>query len=468
MDTIASFMTNRSIVNRTVAMLTYNLTGNESTVIYSLEAYNDYIFIHNLLPSFVYILLLLIVGLPGNIMVCVYYLTKHRHYGSHRDSLNKKHKRLTASDIFILALACFDLISCSIAMPIELVLLRNYVIFDHPWLCKTSRYVSMFCTTSTSFVLLAIVISRFLGIRMNVHMTNVHAKIIVLLSVLVGIGLSLPMLFLYGTFSFITQFNLEIGKTCMIVNEYAKIRQYGFIMTICLLSFHVIFDVIFCILYGLVSGKVVNNRRTFSTISIRENSQLRKDQDETFRKSSMLSNASRDDTSAIVCASLINTDDVFSSETKMTETDKMSDASFKLAKEKKKSEIRKVTRIRSRSSRRSNKSVLISTSGNDVSVHGRIYNVGRTTFMMFIVTLVFMVTFAPYCVIALLRNLNSFDNYNTMSNVEKSVFQLFLRSYFLSSAINPIIYNFLNRYFRKRWKQIVKHVVTLLFCKENV
>lgn len=254
----------------------------------------------------------------------------------------------------------------------------------------------------------------------------------------------------------------------MIVNEYAKIRQYGFIMTICLLSFHVIFDVIFCILYGLVSGKVVNNRRTFSTISIRENSQLRKDQDETFRKSSMLSNASRDDTSAIVCASLINTDDVFSSETKMAETDKMSDASFKLAKEKKKSEIRKVTRIRSRSSRRSNKSVLISTSGNDVSVHGRTYNVGRTTFMMFIVTLVFMVTFAPYCVIALLRNLNSFDNYNTLSNVEKSVFQLFLRSYFLSSAINPIIYNFLNRYFRKRWKQIVKHVVTLLFCKENV
>lgn len=236
-------------------------------------------------------------------------------------------------------------------------------------------------------------------------------------------------------------------------------------MTICLLSFHVIFDVIFFVLYGLISGKMVNNRRTFSTISRRENSQLRKDQDEAFRKSSMLSNASRDDTSAIVCASLINTDDVFSLEPKMANIDKMSHASCKLSKEKKKSEIRKLIRIRSSSSRRSNKSMLTSTSGNDVSVHGRIYNVGRTTFMMFIVTLVFMVTFAPYCVMALLRDLNSFDNYNALPNAEKSVFQLFLRSYFLSSAINPIIYNFLNRYFRKRCKQIVKHAFIFLFCR---
>lgn len=467
MDTLDSFMNNKHMLKRTAAMLTHNLTGNESTVIYSLEAYNDYIFIHNLLPSFVYIFLLLIVGLPGNIMVCLYYLTKHQHYDFHRNNLNKKHKRLTTSHIFILALACFDLISCSIAMPIELVLLRNYVTFDHPWLCKISRYVSMFCTTSTSFVLLAIVISRFLGIKKNVHMTNRHAKIIVFSSVIVAIGLSSPMLFLYGTFSFITPFHLEMGKTCLVVNEYAKIRQYGFIMTICLLSFHVIFDVIFFVLYGLISGKVVNNRRTFSTISRRENSQLRKDQDEAFRKSSMLSNASRDDTSAIVCASLINTDDVFSLEPTMANIDKMSHASCKLSKEKKKSEIRKLIRIRSSSSRRSNKSVLTSTSGNDVSVHGRIYNVGRTTFMMFIVTLVFMVTFAPYCVIALLRNLNSFDNYNTLPNAEKSVFQLFLRSYFLSSAINPIIYNFLNRYFRKRCKQTVKHAFIFLFCREK-
>ena len=467
MYTTGSFMNNKGMLNRTTTMLTNNLTGNESTVIYSLEAYNDYLFIHNLLPSFVYIFLLLIVGLPGNIMVCLYYLAKHRHYYFHRNSLNKKHKRLTTSDIFILALACFDLISCSIAMPIELVLLRNYVTFDHPLLCKMSRYVSMFCTISTSFVLLAIVISRFLGIKKNVHMTNFHAKIIVFSSVFVALGLSLPMLFLYGTFSFITPFHLEIGKTCMIVNEYAKIPQYGFIMAICLLSFHVIFDVIFCILYGLVIGKVVNNRRTFSTISRRENSQLRKDQDEAFRKSSMLSNASRDDTSAIVCASLINTDDVFSLEPKMAKTDKMSHASCKLSKEKKKSETRKLIRIRSSSSRRSNKSVLTNTSGSDVSVHGRTYNVGRTTIMMCIVTLVFMVTFAPYCVIALLRNVNNLDNYNTLSNTRKSVFQLLLRSYFLSSAINPIIYNFLNRCFRKRCKQIVKHVFTVLFCKEK-
>ena len=131
---------------------------------------------------------------------------------------------------------------------------------------------------------------------------------------------------------------------------------------------------------------------------------------------------------------------------------------------KKNIDSKKTRKLRSHSTFSSSRSTKSMRSvSSDTCIHGRIYNPGRTTFMLFIVTLGFMLTFAPYCVIALIRTLNP-SHYNTMNSVQKAVYQLFLRSYFLSSAINPIIYSFLNLTFRSRCKAIVKRMFKCLFC----
>ena len=95
---------------------------------------------------------------------------------------------------------------------------------------------------------------------------------------------------------------------------------------------------------------------------------------------------------------------------------------------------------------------------NDIVVHGNVFKARKTSSMLFIVTIVFLFTFAPYCVIAILRNVNS-DFYKNLSKTGKTFYHLFLRSYLLISAVNPILYSVLNIKFRQQCKHLVSRLI---------
>ncbi|KAL3892216.1 hypothetical protein ACJMK2_004446 [Sinanodonta woodiana] len=86
-------------------------------------------------------------------------------------------------------------------------------------------------------------------------------------------------------------------------------------------------------------------------------------------------------------------------------------------------------------------------------------SVRKTTFLLFLVTLFYIISFLPFMVIVTIRNIKP-DIYDRMSFVESSIYNLFLRSYFLNNVINPILYGFLNEQFRKRALQVFRE----LFC----
>ena len=93
------------------------------------------------------------------------------------------------------------------------------------------------------------------------------------------------------------------------------------------------------------------------------------------------------------------------------------------------------------------------TSDTSVRRHGgKKVRAGRTTMILFLVTLLYILTFVPYLTIVTMRYINP-NMVEQMSSVELSVFNLMLRSYVTNSAVNPLIYCFLNREFRLKVKR---------------
>ncbi|KAL3892213.1 hypothetical protein ACJMK2_004444 [Sinanodonta woodiana] len=84
-------------------------------------------------------------------------------------------------------------------------------------------------------------------------------------------------------------------------------------------------------------------------------------------------------------------------------------------------------------------------------------SIRKTTCLLFVVTLSYVISFLPFLVIVTIRSVKP-DIYYKMTFVESSIYNLFLRSYFLNNAINPILYGFLNKQFRKKSIQLFRDV----------
>ena len=428
-----------------------NIVGNNATVSnhglskkmndYHVSIINELIFENTLLPSMIYLVVLLCIGLPGNVLVCYIYHTKN---GSHMTGIGKPRRKMKSSDIFILALAWLDILNCILSVPVEIYILRYFAQFDYPWICKLSRYASMVLNASSSFVLLGIAVDRFIGIKYShsKHRFTASTAIkLVIVSVLLAIIISLPGIALYGTQILHLKLKPYIyGKTCLIEDHFVH-TKYPLMLSMFLLTLHLLFDAFFIILYGIVGKKIIRNR---NLSSIRTHKDRRK---------------SRSNISQEIEISHIT----FNNALQQRPVDKNENIELKGFKYRSEDDETSDNQVKSSAQyedNRNNKKPNINKQ-KDSAVHGKVYKAGKTTFMLFAVTIVFMLTFAPYCAIAILRSVSSDDFYIKLSNIEKMVYQLFLRSYLLSSAANPLIYSFLSDKFRQQCRNILNRL-----CKQ--
>jgi uncharacterized membrane protein SpoIIM required for sporulation len=69
----------------------------------------------------------------------------------------------------------------------------------------------------------------------------------------------------------------------------------------------------------------------------------------------------------------------------------------------------------------------------------------RITTMLFIITVIFVISFLPYLIISIL---NGMDNHfwNDMSTGELVIINLLMRTYFINNMVNPIVYWFLDNF----------------------
>ncbi|CAC5414318.1 CCKAR [Mytilus coruscus] len=430
-DNITSKLTildNESNVSSTANSLTFLSSDVHD---FYLRMINDKIYKKTLLPSLIYLSILLIIGLPGNLLVSYIYHTKERNITGNTKSREKK-----SSDIFIITLAWLDILNCILSVPMEIYLLRYFVQFDHPWICKLSRYVAMVLNAASSFVLLGIAVDRFIGIKYSQskhRFTATTAIKFVIASIFLATFISTPGIILYGTQTVPLPRGIH-GKTCLIEDHFAH-TKYPFILSMFLTSLHLLFDTFFIILYSIVGKKVIGNRNLSSMRLHTGKRQTRFKSKNVIEISHItFNNCYFTSFDALDKNKNVQLNGFKQNEKCGTFTD---DPPF---------------------TKQSNITTKKSKMPKDSAVHGKVYKAGKTTFMLFVVTIVFMLTFAPYCAIAILRNVSPENFYSKLSNIEKAFYQLFLRSYLLSSAANPVIYSFLSDRFRQQCLFLLKRV----------
>lgn len=358
---------------------------------------NHEVLLQSLTPVLVYMIVLFTLGIPGNICVLYIYLFKVRE---------------STTRVFILALAMVDMIHCSLNMPVEIALLVNFDDFDYPVLCKISRFISSVVNNSSAFILIAIAIDRYKRIcRPHGHMIDSKmAKKLVIAAWSFAVLTSWQMCVLYGTRT------LKRGKTCLISDHMQK----------------TIFPTLF--VYVLVVGQCITDLLliTFYSLVGREVC-LRKAQ-RRHRRSQRISTD----------VSQLRTSLDFSVETTPSPTSGKTDRfSFIFHRE-------TSNESKSSQSRNSNN---FSRESRGSSIRRQILS--KTTIMMFLVTVAFILSFVPHTMAVIIRY-QAKGHIQSLSTSGMVTYQLFLRSYFMNSVLNPFIYCFVSKQFRKQFKESIR------------
>ena len=357
-----------------------------------------------LTPSLILVILLLIIGLPGNLLAFIVYLTKM--------------KRNTAS-YFIMALTFSDLINCVFSLPVEISIIANFWTFDFPLICKLSRFLTAWMNNTTSFVLVAIAVERFRSIctPLKPKLTAKLSKAICLSVYTLALISAVPMIWGYGTYTYKVQIgNVTVyGKTCL-TDDDVKNTTYPDGLLIYFFTGHLLVFLILAVLYICIARKLLGrNQNTTQDKSRLSESQLLK------RKPSSLS---------VVSYSVKSNGLVTPSNEKEPALNELS--TFR-------SSVSSISTFHNYVTRRHG---------------GHRFRAKRLTCMLFLMTSVFEISFIPYLTIVSIRNRNP-GFYSSLASNGRMAYQFFLRFYLINMSLNPIIYCFYNQNFR--------HGVKLLF-----
>lgn len=446
-----------------------------------------------LLPSLVYVSLLLPLGVTGNILTCCVY--------------NRKWKRKRkVSTLFILTLAWVDLLNCLATMPFEIALLVNIASFDYPIICKISRWLTYHLNCFSTMILLGIALDRLFGIRYTFKRSLfgiTRCKIYLTFSFVIALLTTWPALVLFGTNT-----NVHHGilsKTCLIDDGYVMNKKSikPFWHGIYLIVSALVVDIVLIVIYSMIGCSIHQSRRN----SFRFRRSGRLSSSISFKRCSIDSCCcnSKNNFSCSRCrhkaqSILTDTDenlkdDVFvhspktpRSQTKLqsgnsfhsgrnrnsgysdqilpanTSPTKKRDHSFRNSFSRK-----RTTRAPSTGSRLSQCSrgkLRFESLSNESMRFGPRSGTRKTLAMLCVVTAIYILTFLPYCVIVILRY-TSPGLYLRLTTAQKNIYQLFMRSYMLSMSTNSIVYSFVNSNFRQECYLVIKSGLTAFSSHKN-
>ncbi|XP_052763585.1 probable G-protein coupled receptor 19 [Mya arenaria] len=327
-------------------------------------------------PVIVYLAVLMCSGLVGNMLVVIYYGFRARQ---------------STHSLFICSVAIYDLISCGISIPIEIVDLRLFVTFENSAACKVLRFVNHFAAIGSICILLEIAIDRFRRICRPVQKQLKHQQV----KIACGLSVVVSLFYSWPAFVFYTSVPVDVrsengltvtGHDCTTTKE-KDYSVYLWVFNSFYMASFVVVAVILCVLYSLVGRMLVKHNRKMN-----------------FAKptSEGIETSLTDDTTA---------------KTKQTESaisDK-ADGSTQQAQHKATQLDRKTVKF---------------------------------TMIMLVITVVFVISFLPYQALVLWRVSKGGYEADVLSDGGLVAFQFGLRSYFLNSALNPFIYGFFNSRFR--------------------
>ena len=205
-----------------------------------------------LIPIVVYVSILMAIGLFGNVLVCVYYGCK---------------TRSSTSSFFIVSLAVFDLMVCSITMPNEIVDLRYMFVFNNISACKIPRFINHIAANGSATVLLVIAFDRYRRMcrPLRPQLEIKHAKIAILCSIIFSLFLSWPAAIFYMPVAVQLRNNyndsvLLNGSVCTTTRD-DEYKLYLWAFNILQFVIFVIATLILCVLYSLVGRSIYRYKK---------------------------------------------------------------------------------------------------------------------------------------------------------------------------------------------------------------
>ena len=360
----------------------------------------------SMIPVLVYLSILLVVGLIGNAMVVFYYGCKTRR---------------TSNSVFICMVAVFDLLSCCLSIPIEMVDLRFFYMFTNSGLCKVLRFVNHMAAIGSALTLLMIAADRFRRIckPFKKQLTLGQSKIVCLVTVVVALVLSTPAFVFYQSVKsdLINEDGILLeGCDCTTTRDKAY-QPYFYAFHGTYLLLFVISTIILFTIYSII-GRVLYKHSQFRNRYMP-------------RESSMTSPSE-------VALKSKNTADDMNTKTK-TYVDADANENIDSSKG-----------VELRNNVRNDVMSMKIKNSVDINSHDKFHpdhldmKTIKYTLVMLVITVVFVLSFLPYlCLIVYKTFQDDFRSYDS-----SVVFQIGIRSYFLNAALNPITYGFFNSKFR--------------------
>lgn len=200
----------------------------------------------------IYLTILSLLGIPGNLTIIYIYLVKFRRKATHRT--------------FVIALAIADFLVCLLAIPFEIFQMTMEYTFDAEWLCKLCRTCKNAMTLSSALILLALSINRYWSICKPLRLQLQFYQALKCIGAIVtfSVVFATPEIFLTGIKTHDLGNNL-VGRDCSDSDKYAH-TIYPMVYGLTQLVFYflcTIFLLVMCFLIGRKILRHVSFRKQF-------------------------------------------------------------------------------------------------------------------------------------------------------------------------------------------------------------
>ncbi|XP_067667464.1 uncharacterized protein [Haliotis asinina] len=403
-------------------------TQGKGTIQDSTEEYHSQIAVL-MSPAIAVMGMMMLVGFFGNILVIYIYAVRLKRSTTH---------------LFITALAVADTVVCIVCIPVEIVVVRYLYSFDIPWLCRVLRTIVLACVITSTSVLISIAVHRYKRVctPFKSQISLKRAKIAVGVGCLVAITLASPSMVILGRK---TVNRTVIGYACATDDSMVKTPFPGLFngmqLLIAVISISTITTLYALILKRIRAQKRYREgmnpnsipRKTCSTQSDEASSVT--DTVITSTRESTLTSAQSDITTSDDMATSSRDNAVTSTPQELPSGDDTITWTDDTTTSPMNKNRRKVAKV---------------DNGLKNGTH-------KTTFMMFIITAVFILSFVPHLALMATRAVQK-HTYDHLEGVPLALYNLFLRTYFINSVSNPIIYGFMSDKFRSQAKLVFRRM----------
>ncbi|XP_067664476.1 neuropeptide S receptor-like [Haliotis asinina] len=408
-----------------------NTTLSDHDVNVHLRRYDD-IYAYKYLPAIVLVSVLMTTGIIGNSLVCFVYLVKFKS---------------STVKCFIVSLAVIDLINCVVSCPFDIADMRyRYTFGSYVTMCKMMRVFVTFTSVSSGLVLIPVAVDRYKKIcrPLQKQMDIRSAKMAIGACCTVGVVVGIPASVFYGPRTVTTDVAAINGSDCSTPDIYVgtpyPLIYNGFNLTIFLTT-----TVSLSVLYSLIWRRIRKQRNYKRKL---------KTQPKKCRDSSSCVNINtgrvtksrqeqetvyHEDNAAFVCELETSTE---------RSSDVHDEAASPYPGDEMASKVpcdKEVANPAPTTSQRPNKA---SPEKSEAAVK-------KTTLMLFLITLTFVLSFLPHLSLMAARAVNK-EFFDKVDTPQFGAFYFFFKSYFINSAFNPIIYSFCNPRFRQELVALVK------------